>query len=108
MAVSPLTVNTIARTGTLDTLAAANADGHTIANNGSMWFEVANGDATSTNVIVGPDKTVDGLAVASRTVAVAAGARRKFGPYTRADYGSSITVTFSKVTSLTVAAWSLA
>lgn len=107
MAVTALSVTQIARTGTTDTLSAANVDGHTIVNNGATWFEVANDDATSTNVLVAPSKTVDGLSVSSRTVAVAAGARKKFGPYPKSDYESSITVTFSKVTSLTIGAFKL-
>lgn len=107
MASTALSVTSIARTGTTDTLTAANVDGHTIVNSGNMWFEVLNGSGGSINVIVGPSKTVDGLAVSARTVAVAAGARKKFGPYPKSDYGSSITVTFSAVTTVTCGAWSL-
>lgn len=108
MAVTALSVTSLARTGIADALTAANVDGHTIVNNGSMWFEVLNGSGGSINVIMAISKTVDGLAVSSRTVAVAAGARKKFGPFPKTDYGSSITVTFSAVTTVTVGAWSLA
>jgi hypothetical protein len=107
MAATALTITTIARTGTADSLSAANVDGHTIVNDGLTWFEVANGSGGSINVLVGPSKTVDGLAVSPRTVAVAAAARKKFGPYPKSDYGSSITVTFSAVSSVTVGAFKL-
>jgi hypothetical protein len=40
MAATALSVTSIARTGTTDTLSAANVDGHTIVNDGYMWFEV--------------------------------------------------------------------
>lgn len=107
MAATPLSVTSIARTGITDTLTAANVDGHTIANNGTMWFEVLNGSGGSIDVIVGPSDTVDGLAVTPRTVAVAAAARKKFGPYPKAHYGSTVTVTFSAVTTVTVGAFNL-
>jgi hypothetical protein len=107
MTISALSVTTIARTGTADTLAAANVDGHTIVNDGKTWFEVLNGAGAPINVIVAPSKTVDGLAVSGRTVAVAAAARKKFGPYPKSDYGESVTVIFSAVTSVTVGAFKL-
>jgi hypothetical protein len=106
MAATALSVTSLARTGTADTLSAANVDGHTIVNNGATWFEVNNGSGGSINVIVAPTKTIDGLAVAGRTTAVAAGARKKFGPYPKENY-TSITVTFSAVTTVTVGAFTL-
>ena len=106
MAATALAVTATARTGITDTLTSANVDGHTIVNDGATWFEVLNGSGGSINVIVAPTKTVDGLAVSGRTTAVGAGVRKKFGPYPKESY-SSITVTFSAVTTVTCGAFKL-
>lgn len=109
MAVIELTVTPVVTTGVAGALAAANADGYTVVNAASrMWIEVLNEDASPINVTIATTGTVDGnLAVDNRIVAVPAGARRLIGGFARSDYGNPVTVTFSAVTDVTVAAFSV-
>lgn len=108
MAATALSVTPLSRSGITDTLTAANVDGHTITNTAdNMWIEVDNGSGGSINVTIAITTTVDGLAVSNRVVAVGAGVRKKIGPFPRAHYGTTVTVTFSAVTTVTCGAFSL-
>jgi hypothetical protein len=109
MSATALSVTPLSRNGITDTLSAANTDGHTIVNTAdNMWIEVLNGSGGSINVTIETIQTIDGLAVADRVVAVGAGVRKKIGPFPRTNYGSTVTVTFSDVTTVTIGAFSLA
>jgi hypothetical protein len=111
MAVTPLTVNSLTRAGIVDALAAAGVDGHTVDNTAErMWIEVENGSGASINVTIDVVINVDGLAVTDRVVAVAAGVRKKIGPFPSNIYNdgnSDILVTFSAVTDVTIGAFSI-
>ena len=113
MARTALTVNRVDLDGVTKTLAAANADGHSIPwnRNFRQWLTVKNGGGSSITVTVQTPRTVGGLAVADRTVSVAAGAEVDIAltdtqNYLQAD--DSTYVDFSAVTSVTVLASEIA
>lgn len=109
MAASALTPTQVTRSGTADTLTAANVDGNYYSNTspGSTWFEVLNGDASPITVSVAA--LMDGVTVATfRQYTVAAGARKKIGPFPSTPYNdanSRVQITYSSVTSVTVGAF---
>ena len=108
MAVTALAVQQIGRAGVTPAFTAANADGHTILNDGKTFLEVKNAGSEITVTIDTP-QTVDGLAVTQRTVVVAATTGDKMiGPFTT-DYNQPgteyILVTFTGVTSVTCGAF---
>jgi hypothetical protein len=109
MAVTALAVQQISRAGITPAFTSANADGHTILNDGKTFLEVRNADGSAITVTIDTPQTVDGLAVASRTVSVGATTGVKMiGPFPL-DYNQPgteyIQVTFSAVTSVTVGAF---
>jgi hypothetical protein len=105
MAATALTVQNIVRTGLNPTFSAANADGHYFTNDGKKTFiYVKNGSGGSITVTLDITQTVDGQEVTDRTVAIPAGEERVIGPFPVAYYGASANITFSGVTSLTIAA----
>lgn len=107
-----ITIQQMLPTGLEATYAAANAGGDTFANNGKTFLHVKNGD--------GSDKTVTltsqvsdppaGTAAANIAVTVTAGEERMIGPISQQGFNNSngdVAVTYSAVTSVTVAAISL-
>lgn len=86
----------------------ANVDGNRFTPARGRALHVRNGSGSSITVTVPtPATTADGLAIADRTVTVAAGALAVFGPGSSAGvYGQvdgSINVDYSAVTTVTVA-----
>jgi len=113
MARTALTVNEVVRAGVAFSPSAANVDGHSLANdrNAALFLYVNNGSGSSVTVTIQTPGTVDGLAVADRTVAVAAAAEKLIGPFPSGVYDQSdgaVYVDFSAVTSVTVAAFKIA
>lgn len=108
MARTALTVSEIVRSGLTLSASAANADGHSLVNtdkNAALLLYVNNGSGSPITVTIQTPGTVDGLAIADRTVTVAAGAERFIGPLTAKDYNQSdgtVYVDFSAVTTVTV------
>ena len=93
------------RTGSLSL-----SDTYQMLNNGNLFIEVVNGDASPTTVTIVSQNTVDGLAVADRTVVVSAGTEQIIGPFPPQIYNNSvgeIEVTFSNITAITLAALNL-
>lgn len=111
MAATPLTVTPITRAGIAGALSAANADGHTISNPAErMFLEVVNGGGSSIDVTIDIVPTVDGQSVSDRVVSVPAGERRIIGPFPANIYNNSdgnVTVTFSAVSDVELAAFSI-
>uniref|UniRef100_A0A6H1ZEH9 Uncharacterized protein n=1 Tax=viral metagenome TaxID=1070528 RepID=A0A6H1ZEH9_9ZZZZ len=110
MPMTDLTPQTIIRTGLAPTYGAANVDGHSIPNAGRMFLHVKNGSAVSVTVTVDTPGQVDGLDVAQLAVAIAAGLERMIGPFPPGVYNQisgKIHVTFSAVTTVTLAAFIL-
>ncbi len=110
MAASALVPVQITRTGITDTLSAANVDGNYYTNTGKEFLEVANGSGGSINVIIGA--YVDSTSItAFKTIAVGAGARKKIGPFPTSPYNDAsgyVQITYSAVTSVTVAVYYVA
>lgn len=92
MARTALTVQSASRTGTVQA-AEQNSDvanGNSVANSGRTVILARNSNAGSTvrNVTIAFTKTVDGQAITSITVAIAAGATAVLGRYSKANFGS--------------------
>jgi hypothetical protein len=86
-------------------LTAASSGGDQFANTEREQLIVKNADASSKDVTFVSQQTVDGQAVADKTVTVAAGDTMAFGPFpagTFNDAGGNLQVTYSAVTSVTV------
>ena len=114
MARTDVVPSTVLATGLADSLAAANADGNAVPNNGRMWMEVNNGAGAPINVTIQTQRMVDGLAVAEQVVAVANGTRKKIGPFPTDTYNvqsgddaGQVYVDFSAVTTITVGYFTL-
>jgi hypothetical protein len=107
MARTTLATQQIARTGTIPTYSAANADGHSVGNRGTMFLHVKNGSGGSINVTLVTPITVGGRAVGDDVVAVGAGAEKMIGPLDPNTYNTAdgvVHVDFSAVTTVTCAA----
>lgn len=109
-------VTPIALAGVADVTIAANAGGNSFINTGYEFAEVINGSASSITVTIdaypsGGQGSPDGLAVTDPTVAVAAGTRRKIGPFRKRLYNNAtekVTLTFSATATVTVGVYSFA
>lgn len=112
MARQALAVQTIVEGGLNMAMTAAHADGHKFPNKGKEKIRVLNGSGGSINVTIATGKTVQGLAVADKVVAVPAGETRFIGPFNSdlynqpsgADAGQ-VFVDFSAQASVTLAAF---
>ena len=107
MARTALTVQDIVRAGLSPSYTAAIADGHSFANNGRVFAHIKNGDAAEKTITIQTPGTVDGLAVADRTVTIPASEERMIGPFAPAQYNQgngTVYLDYSAVTSVTVAA----
>ena len=62
---------------------------HYIPNDGATWLEVRNAGASSRTLTKVVNVTVDGNAVTNPTVALAASALKKVGPFPIGVYGST-------------------
>lgn len=108
MARTALTVQQIVRSGLNPSYASANVDGHSLPNGGTEFVHVKNGGGSSITVTAQTPGTVDGLAIADRTVSVPNGGERIIGPFPRATYNQGadeVFLDFSAVTSVTIAAF---
>lgn len=107
-----LTVQSIATTGLSPSLVAAagGGDAFLIGEGKNHYTEVANGDVSATTVTVEAFGGQDGSDLADLAVSVPAGETRKIGPLPKRTYGDvdgKVQLTYSKVTSLTVGAFSI-
>jgi hypothetical protein len=99
-----LTVQEISRAGLSPSYSAANAGGDEAPNDEITFLHVKNGSGGSIDVTIQTPGTVDGLAITDRTVAVPASEERMIGPFPSSVYSSTLTISYSGVTSLTIAA----
>lgn len=103
-----LTVQKATLSGLAPTFAAADAAGDTFANDGRTHLHVKNGSAAAVTV------TVDSVTACSygfdhnAEVSVPAGGERIIGPFDQNRFGTTAAVSYSAVTSVTVAAVSQA
>ena len=112
-----LSIQTVVDTGIVPSLTAASAS-DTVADDGTnrTFVEVANGGGGSINVTIPAQQTsvvvpgVGALTVADQVVAVANGARKLIGPFSRAyiNTAGNVTLNFSGTTSVTVGAFKVA
>lgn len=69
------------------------ANNHSTANDGRVVLLVRNSGTTVNRVVTFPiSKTVDGQAVASRTVSIPQSTSRYIGPFPPGDYGDTLNV----------------
>jgi hypothetical protein len=87
-------VNTIARGGIANATPVTGdaTNNHTVVNNGRTWIEVENTGASSRSLTFHITKLVDGQTPAARVFTIAAGAKRRHGPFPVADYGTALSV----------------
>jgi hypothetical protein len=98
-----LTVVDVVANGVADALAAVTSS-DAFPNTGAEFLDVLNGSGSSINVTFPIAQLVDGQAVASRVVAVAAGVRKKIGPFPPNVYNNTlgqVTVNYSATTTVT-------
>jgi hypothetical protein len=107
MAYTTLTVNQLSRSGLTLAPAAANADGSYVKNDGHVLLYIVNGDSSDKTVTVTPTRRQGGAAVVADTRVIAAGGDVWMGPYPTEIFNDALgnlLVTFSAVTSVTIAA----
>jgi len=102
-----LEVVAAARTG-LDFIGdavAASTGGDTFQNSGRQLLIVANGSDSSMDLTIATSATIDGQAVADRTISIPAGESRIIGPFQPGIYndtGGAVELTYSDETDVTV------
>ena len=112
MARTALVPQQVVRTGLTPVFSAANADGHSIANDGKVVLEVKNTSGAPINVTIQTPGSVDGLAIADLVVAIPLTSGDKIiGPFPPGIYNQAdgtIYVDFAAAPGLTVAALRIA
>lgn len=105
MARTALEPQRVTQAGLAPVYEAANVDGHSVANDRSdVVLHVKNGGTAAITVTVVTPQTIHGLDVADRALSIPAGGEVIAGRFPRDTYGGVLTVNFSAVTSVTVAA----
>lgn len=102
-----LTIQTAGLTGLTKTMAAASAGGDTFANDGKTVFSVKNGGASAITVTINSQHLCNQGFDHDLVVSVAAGSEISFPEldiYRFNDTSGNVVVTYSAVTSVTVAA----
>lgn len=94
MARTPLSITDASKGGT--TLAVGTAadvsNGNSVVNDARTLVIAANAGVTPRTVTITPAVTVDGLAVAARTIALPASTTKLLGPYDVGTYGSVLAI----------------
>ncbi len=98
-----LTVQQPALGGAAVTYAAAAAGGDDFPNDARTIAHVKNGSGVSINVTIARDRNCDMGFTHSVVVAVPAAGERIIGPFKRDEFGSSVGLAYSAVTTVTVA-----
>lgn len=99
-----LAVQEITLAGVDPTLAAAAGGGDDFPNTGREYFDVNNGSGVAINVTFDAVRQCNQGFDHDEVVSVGAGQRRRIGPFPPSRFGPSVAVSYSGVTSLTVAA----
>ncbi len=111
MARTVLTVQEIARTGIVPAYVAGDAtNDHEFVNDGKTFVHVKNGGGAPIDVVFQTPGSVDGLAVADRTVSVGAGAEKMIGPFPTTTYnqsGGKVYLDLTVDTTVTLAAFKI-
>lgn len=106
-----LTVQQVVNTGATPSTASAAGGGDKCAPGDNTWIEVTNGGGSSINVTVNSQTPSNYGTDEDLVVAVGAGVTKRIGPlpanrFAAADDGL-VAITYSGVTSVTVAAWKI-
>lgn len=111
MASSAITVQSTTKSGAVITTASANVDGNYFNNDGRSYLQVTNGGGSSINVTVASPITCSQGGTHPEVVAVGAGVTKILGSFDKNQFNDPVTgrvnVTYSAVTSVTVAVVSL-
>jgi len=99
-----LAIQSIGPAGLNPTYVGASGSGDTFANDGRTFIRAKNGHASTQSVIVTALYPCNHGFTHSVTVAVSAGGERDIGPFARDRFGDPVSVTYSQVTLLTIAA----
>lgn len=85
-------VTQITRAGVPDTVPTEGdaVNNHSVANDGTVFIEVENTGAVSRTLSALFASTVDGITVDPKTWTIAAGARRRIGPFPVRYYGTTL------------------
>lgn len=111
-----LAVQTVTDDGLAPAYGAAPAGGNAVPGDGETFIHVKNGGAGSINVTVVTGGTLMGEPVSDKVLAIGAGAERLIGPFPpvlynqptgAAQHAGQVTIDYSGVTSVTVAAFKL-
>lgn len=102
-------VNATTRDGIADAAATAGdpTNGMTIPNGGKMYFEVNNTGAGANSFEVNVPGNIDGLVPPNRSYSLAAGAKRRYGPWPVGIYGNELSVEAVSAAALEFRAYSL-
>lgn len=103
-----LTVQETSLTGLAPTFTAADAAGDTFENDGQTVLHVKNGSAAAITATVDSVRPCNYGFDHDAAVSVPAGGERIIGPFERNRFGTTASVAYSAVTSVTVAARSTA
>ncbi len=100
-----LSVATAALGGVDIAAAAANVGGDTFANDGKTVLEIINGSggAIVTTVVTSGTEPVTGLAIADLVISTGATTTKRAGPFPIDQFGSTVSLTYDGVSSLTIA-----
>lgn len=107
MAATQLTVQQSVNSGLEATFSSANADGNYFINDGKTYIEIVNADASDHDIVIDSPAACNQGSTHDITVTVTAGERRHIGPFEKARFNDDngyVNVTYSAVTSVTVAA----
>lgn len=107
MARTEISVQAISRDGLQPTYSALIADGHMFKNDGEHMFLHVKNDITPFTLTIQTPQTVDGLAVAEKTVSIGTSEEQFVGPFPVRTYNQAsdlVYVDYSNVTDGTVAA----
>jgi len=105
-----ITPTAVSSSGVTQTLTAANADGNNFTNNGATWVVIANGYTSDITATFQTPRTIDGLAVADKTVVVPTGSTFAIGPFGAATFNQSdgtVYIDYTESTTVTVGAFYL-
>ena len=107
MAATEITVQSMTSAGLEVTFEAANAAGNFFENNGRTYLVVKNGDSSDHSVIIDSPGACDQGFYHDVTIVVTLAEERSIGPFSTArfnDTSGNVNVTYTAVTSVTVAA----
>lgn len=109
MPATPVTVTVITRAGVAPATFASsdNTNGNSVPNDGNVWLEFSNTDASSRSVTITVAREVDDQSVTATPHAIPAGEQLRLGPFPPTDYGHTLNFTTTNAL-LKVAAYRLA